>query len=98
MADQITDGNQHGWAADNVLEYEVVLASGDIVTASATENTDLFWALKGGSSNFGIVTQFTLRTFSSPGVWGGVYISDQDHTSEMLAVRFPHIQDLQVLL
>ncbi|KAJ1323683.1 prosolanapyrone-II oxidase [Microdochium nivale] len=58
-------GNQHGWAADNVLEYEVVLASGEIVTVSATEEPDLFWALKGGSSNFGIVTKFKLRAFES---------------------------------
>ncbi|KAH6657459.1 FAD binding domain-containing protein [Truncatella angustata] len=78
-------GNQHGWAADNVLEYEVVLASGDIVVASSTENVDLFWALKGGSSNLGIVTQFKIRAFPSPGIWGGIYVADQHHTSDMLA-------------
>lgn len=83
---KIADGNQHGWAADNVLEYEVVVASGDIVKASASENTDLFWALKGGSSNFGIVTQFTVRTFPSPGIWAGIYAADQSNTAGFLAV------------
>ena len=66
-------GNQHGWSADNVLEYEVVLASGLIVTVNPSSHADLFWALKGGSSNFGIVTKFTMRTFPSTQVYAGVY-------------------------
>jgi FAD/FMN-containing dehydrogenase len=82
-------GNQAGWSADNVLEYEVVLASGQIVTASATSNTDLFWALKGGSSNFGIVTSFKLRTFPSKKVFAGAYTVAGDHVEEFLAVSSP---------
>ncbi|KAK9769878.1 putative FAD binding domain-containing protein [Seiridium cardinale] len=78
-------GNQHGWSADNVLSYEVVLANGTIVTASDSENTDLFWALKGGSSNFGIVTSFTLRTFASPGIWAGVYSVAEEHLDDLYA-------------
>ncbi|KAH7014458.1 uncharacterized protein B0I36DRAFT_299373 [Microdochium trichocladiopsis] len=75
-------GNQHGWSADNVLEYEVVLASGEIATVSAVENPDLFWALKGGSSNFGIVTKFRLRTFKSGTdgkVLAGTYTVSAEH-------------------
>ena len=79
-------GNQAGWSADNVLEYEVVLASGQIVTASATSNPDLFWALKGGSSNFGIVTSFKLRTFPSKKVFAGAYTVAGEHVDEFLAV------------
>ena len=60
-----------GFACDNVVEYEVVLACGSIVTASAKKFPDLFKALKGGGSNFGIVTKFTLRTFELGEVWGG---------------------------
>lgn len=72
-------GNQHGWAADNVIEYEVVLASGSIVSVTADSHSDLFWALKGGSSNFGIVTNFKLNTFPSGKVLAGVYtVSDID--------------------
>ena len=62
-----------GLACDNVAAFQVVLADSSIVIASATENKDLFWALKGGSNNFGIVTRFDLYTVPIPGgVWGGV--------------------------
>jgi hypothetical protein len=66
-------GNQHGWAADNVIEYEIVLADGTVKYATACSDPDLFWALKGGSSNFGIVTAFKLNTFPSSQVLAGVY-------------------------
>ncbi|KAK8084280.1 hypothetical protein PG997_005551 [Apiospora hydei] len=52
-----------GFACDSVIDYEVVLASGEIVHANATARADLFRALKGGGSNFGIVTGFHLETF-----------------------------------
>jgi FAD/FMN-containing dehydrogenase len=43
--------NLHGWACDNVISYEIVLASGVAATASATKNPDLYWALRGGGNN-----------------------------------------------
>ncbi|EDN96083.1 hypothetical protein SS1G_12289 [Sclerotinia sclerotiorum 1980 UF-70] len=46
---------QHGLAADNVKDFEVVLTSGEIVNANADTNSGLFWALKGGGPNFGLV-------------------------------------------
>ena len=49
---------KHGLTIDNVLAAEVVTAAGDVVRASATENADLFWALRGGAGNFGVVTAF----------------------------------------
>ncbi|KAI1385203.1 uncharacterized protein F4822DRAFT_438116 [Hypoxylon trugodes] len=61
-----------GFGCDNVVAYEVVLADGRIITADATgEYSDLFRVLKGGGNNFGIVTKFTMRTFSSGPLWGG---------------------------
>jgi FAD/FMN-containing dehydrogenase len=54
--------SQYGWAANNVVNFEVVLANGTVVNANAKENTDLFAALKGGGNNFGIVTAYTLQT------------------------------------
>ncbi|KAG0160954.1 hypothetical protein PDIDSM_8486 [Penicillium digitatum] len=58
---------QFGAALDHVLEAEVVLANSSIVRASATENQDLFWAIKGAASGYGIVTEFKVRTEPEPG-------------------------------
>ena len=49
---------KHGLSSDNVLSFELVTAAGEVVTASATENADLFWALRGGGGGFGVVTLF----------------------------------------
>jgi len=64
--------NQHGFASDNVFAYEIVLATGEIVTASSTTYSDLFWALKGGGNSFGIVTRFDLLTYVSPSICAGI--------------------------
>ncbi|KAJ7459239.1 FAD dependent oxidoreductase [Mycena latifolia] len=63
--------NQHGLTVDNVVAYELVKPNGDIVTVNADCEPDLFFGLKGGLNNFGIVTQFTLKTFPQGQVWGG---------------------------
>ncbi|CAA9959266.1 FAD binding domain containing protein [Pyrenophora teres f. maculata] len=70
--------NTRGWACDNVDSFEVVTASGFIVTASATENSDLYWALRGGGNNFGIVTKFNMRTFVQGPMWGGQRAHTED--------------------
>ncbi|KAI8217144.1 hypothetical protein K4K54_011939 [Colletotrichum sp. SAR 10_86] len=51
---------------DNVVSYDVVLGNGTIVIANATSNADLFWALKGGANNFGVVTRFIFKTLPIP--------------------------------
>lgn len=58
--------NLYGWACDNVASYDVVLASGAQVTASPTSHKDLYWALRGGGNNFGIVVSFNLYTVPLP--------------------------------
>ncbi|KAI1451266.1 FAD-binding domain-containing protein [Annulohypoxylon moriforme] len=61
-----------GFSCDSVVEYEVILESGELVRANAEENPDLWFALKGGLNNFGIVTSFKMKTFKSAGIWGGI--------------------------
>ena len=62
-----------GWASDNILSAEVVTADGRIVRASERENGELFWGLRGGGSNFGIVTSIEYRLHSvGPEIYGGV--------------------------
>ncbi|HMQ32181.1 MAG TPA: FAD-binding oxidoreductase, partial [Chloroflexaceae bacterium] len=60
-----------GATVDNVLAFEVVMAEGAIITASAHEHPDLFWALRGGGGNFGVVTQITYRLHELGPVLGG---------------------------
>ncbi|KAJ9483325.1 hypothetical protein VN97_g10083 [Penicillium thymicola] len=55
--------NKYGLSLDNVFEYEVVLANGTISTVTQDNHPDLYFALRGGGNNFGIVTAFTVRTF-----------------------------------
>lgn len=60
--------NKYGYAMDNVLSYNVVLGNGTQVVANATTHKDLFWALKGGANNFGIVTRFVIKTYKIPNI------------------------------
>jgi hypothetical protein len=74
-----------GWGCDTVLSFEVVLACGNIVTASENSYSDLFLALKGGSNNLGFVTRFTLKTYRVSTFWGGFIRYPASETSKQLA-------------
>lgn len=61
---------RYGWACDNVNNFEIVVSSGKILNANAKENTDLYWALRGGGgSSWGIVTRFDLDSFEQGDLW-----------------------------
>jgi len=75
-----------GWAVDNLDEVEIVTADGKVRTANRNENTDLFWALRGGGGNFGVVTRFTFRLHEvGPIITGGLIIWSADRVDEVLA-------------
>ena len=62
---------RYGFAADSLVSAEVVTAGGELVTASADEHADLFWALRGGGANFGVVTSMEIRLHPAARVYGG---------------------------
>jgi hypothetical protein len=73
-----------GLAIDNLLEAEVVLADGEVVRANASQNEDLFWALRGGGGNFGIVTEFTFRLHPVGTVVAGPTFWDVSQAEDVL--------------
>ncbi|GAA2391097.1 FAD-binding oxidoreductase [Streptomyces glaucosporus] len=75
---------KYGLTADNLLAADVVLADGGFVTASETEHPDLFWALRGGGGNFGIVTSLTYRLHPVDTVGAGATVWPVDRTREVL--------------
>ncbi|MEI6668690.1 MAG: FAD-binding oxidoreductase [Acidobacteriota bacterium] len=88
----LTLGGGFGWLSrslgltiDNLLSVEIVTASGTLVTASATEHADLFWAIRGGGGNFGVVTSFQFRLHPiGPDVLAGMVIHPLDAAGNVL--------------
>ncbi|KAH9210256.1 FAD binding domain protein [Leptodontidium sp. 2 PMI_412] len=75
---------KHGWALDSILEYEVVLPNATIITVSETQHPDLYWALRGGGNNFGIVTAFNVTVFPQGPVWVGSRAFTDEHAEQVL--------------
>jgi FAD/FMN-containing dehydrogenase len=75
---------QLGLSIDNLLEADVVLADGSFVTANEKENADLFWALRGGGGNFGVVTSFLFKLHPISTVYGGPMLWPLERSAEVL--------------
>ncbi|PGH07714.1 hypothetical protein AJ79_06191 [Helicocarpus griseus UAMH5409] len=85
---------QYGFACDNVNSFEVVVADGRILHVSPKSHPSLYWALRGGGNNFGIVTEFNLATYPAGDLWAGSRIYDvNESTKEAVldaVIKFGH--------
>ncbi len=97
----LTLGSGSGWlerrcglTSDNLLSATVVTADGNVVTASADENPDLLWGLRGGGGNFGVVTSFTFRLHEiGPIIYGGMLICAPERGAEILGFMADYMRD-----
>jgi FAD/FMN-containing dehydrogenase len=87
----LTLGGGHGYltrkfglTVDNLLEADLVLADGSFVTANADENEDLYWAIRGGGGNFGVVTSFTFKAHPVSTVYAGPMLWPLDKAVEVM--------------
>ena len=75
---------KHGLTVDNLLEADVVLANGSVATASERAHPDLFWAIRGGGGNFGVVTSFLFRAHPVKTVYAGPIFWDAVHARQVM--------------
>ena len=75
---------KYGLTIDNLLEAEMVMADGSFITVNADRNTDLFWAIRGGGGNFGVVTSFTFQAHPLTTVYGGPTLWPIEKTGEIM--------------
>jgi FAD/FMN-containing dehydrogenase len=75
---------KYGMTVDNVISFELVTAEGDVLNVSADEHPDLFWALRGGGGNFGVVTSFEFRAHPVKTVLGGLILFPRERAADLL--------------
>lgn len=85
-----------GFGVDNIIEMRVVTAAGELRTVNASQNADLFWAMRGAGPNFGIVTSATVKAYAIPKeeriAWSGALIYTDDKLEEVVQA----IEDLEL--
>jgi FAD/FMN-containing dehydrogenase len=74
----------HGLSIDNLRSAEVVTADGRVVTASEEENADLFWGIRGGGGNFGVVTNFEFQLHPVKDIYAGLFFYELEHATDLL--------------
>ncbi|MFQ5602510.1 MAG: FAD-binding oxidoreductase [bacterium] len=86
---------KHGLSIDNLLSAEVVTADGTVLTASSTENPDLFWGLRGGGGNFGVVTSFEFKCAKlGPEVFSGLIIQRFEDAKAYMQFHAEYVRTL----
>src|SRR5438046_4366757 len=73
-----------GLTIDNLLSADLVLADGKFVKASSDENSDLFWAIRGGGGNFGVITSFTFKLHPIDTIYGGPMLYELSETADVM--------------
>jgi FAD/FMN-containing dehydrogenase len=81
-----------GLSLDNLLSADVVTADGEFRTASERDNEDLFWAIRGGGGNFGVVTSFEFKLFEVKDIYGGPMFYDLKDAKALLELYRDHIK------
>lgn len=84
---------RYGWACDGVKNYELVTADSRILQVNETSHPDLYFALRGGGNNFGIVTRLDLDTFPQGPIWGGSSITAGNYTPALLDALYWYAQN-----
>ncbi|EEB96307.1 hypothetical protein MPER_04579 [Moniliophthora perniciosa FA553] len=91
---------ERGFASDSIINYEVVLADGTIVEANANSYPDLYWALKLGSTNYGIVARFDMTIYpAAPQIWAGVHaysLAEKEFQRPLLKRWLSYIDNLSL--
>lgn len=88
--------NRHGWGADSVAAFDVVLPDGSIKTITQKSDPDHFWALRGGGNNFGVVTAFHLDLLErSPNLWRGQAMYTLDKMDTLLEAQHEFVTKVQ---
>jgi FAD/FMN-containing dehydrogenase len=85
---------EHGIAADNLLSADLVTATGEVVTASETQNQDLLWGLRGSGGNFGVVTSFEYRLHEQGNLYGGLLLYPRAMAREVMKFYAEFTADL----
>ncbi|EAU84447.2 hypothetical protein CC1G_01443 [Coprinopsis cinerea okayama7 len=75
--------NQYGLTVDTLVSFELVKPDGEVITVTEASDPELFFGLKGGMNNFGIVTKFVLKTFPQGRVWGGLTLYGRSQWSRV---------------
>src|SRR6202011_2897835 len=84
---------KYGLVCDNLLSVDLVTADGTVLMASATENAELFWGLRGGGGNFGVVTSFEYRLHPVSSVVGGLMLFPLDQFVEVMRFYREYVRD-----